>query len=612
MQLPLFLPESSWRPPSQIPNLGKRIALDVETYDPHLKDSGPSFKRGAGFIAGFALADEHTEIYFPVRHQGGDNLDRRIVKEIVQDYINQADEIIMHNCCYDLGWLFYEGFKIPSHIKIMDTMVADALIDEEQTSYSLDNIAYKYLKRKKNEELLRKSADAYLTANKSFCPKKDMWRLPARYVGTYAEQDARLTFDIYPHQLTLLQNQNLIKVWELECRVSRALVDMTRKGCPVDLVAAEKLYDNMQDRIKKLHKEFNGLDIWSGPQLAKYCDNLGIEYPTTEKNNPSITKEFLSNHSNDKLQRINELRGLDRLAKTFVLDTIIKGHYKGRIHCDFKQTASDEGGTRSGRLSASNPNLTQVPSRSEWGKQIRKLYVPESGTLWCKSDYSQQEPRLAVHYAILLNLEGAEAAAATIRSGQKLYKFFEQATGLPYDTCKMLYLGILYGMGIKKMADVVGVSESQCSNILDQFHSKAPFLRGLFDYCMGRASKNGYVRTILGRRSRFEQWSSEFGGKTYSSKEEAIRNSNGNRFPTRAFTSKALNRVIQGSAADMTKTALATLFEEGYDIRLSVHDELDVFVKDEKEAQGVKEIMEQAIQLKVPVVADIDLGTTWK
>lgn len=612
MQIPLFTSSSDWRPPASLPSFGKRISVDLENNDPELTSKGPAFKRGKGHIAGYALADGDKTIYLPVAHEGGDNLDKGIVEEYVQECLDGADEIVMHNALYDLGWLNHYGFKIRSTTKIMDTMVADALIDEEQDSYSLDALSYKYLKQRKDENLLQAISQSYRDANPGWDTKADMWKLPARYVGPYAEQDARLTFDLLPHQLSLLQEQSLMKVWELECRTTKALVQMTQKGCPVDLAAAEKLYDEMQKRIKIYRKEFGSLDIWSGPQLAEYCDRLDIHYPKTAKGNPSITKDFMANHEHESIKRINELRGLDRLAKVFIHDSILNGHYKGRIHCDYRQTASDDGGTRSGRLAASNPNLQQVPSRSEWGQKIRKLYVPEPGTLWCKSDYSQQEPRLIIHFSLLLNLAAASEAAKFVSAGGKVYSFFEEATGLPYDVCKMLYLGIGYGMGVPKMSATIGVSEGECRSILETFHSRAPFLRGLYDYCMGRASKRGYVKTILGRRSRFEKWQAGFQGPLANSFADAQSLCSGSDRPSRAFTSRALNRVIQGSAADQTKLALCNLYEEGFDVRLQVHDEINCFVENEKEAEQVKEIMETSLKLEVPVVSDVDLGTSWK
>ena len=228
-----------------------------------------------------------------------------------------------------------------------------------------------------------------------------MWKLPARYVGKYAEADARLTYDIYQYQIPILKEEDLWKVWELETELIPVLLHMTKKGVPVNLDAAEALNKELKQREANLRKQFSTLDIWSPPQLAKHCESLGLMVPRTEKGNPSVSKEFLQTCEHPEVKLIYEARIVNRLRKVFIQDIILHQNYKGRIHGDFKQTASDSGGTRSGRLSSANPNMQQVPKRSDIGKAIRQLYIAEPGSLWCKADYSSQEPRLQVHYALL-------------------------------------------------------------------------------------------------------------------------------------------------------------------------------------------------------------------
>jgi len=613
-QEPLFRPQSDWTPPTQFPELGSVIALDVETRDPCLKETGPSFKRGEGEVVGIALANENTELYLPFNHQGGGNLPKETVINYVCHTLEQADEVIMANALYDLGWL--DSLDLPVRGTVRDIQVAEALIDEERYSYSLDNLSTDYLNRRKGEEMLRAAADCYGLANKGFDPKRDMWRLPSCYVGRYGEMDARNTFDIYTLQVPRLHSEDLWSVFQLECEVTKVLRYMTKMGVPIDQTAAEQLRDELYTEEKRLRDKFGTLDIWSPQQLGKFLTSKQIRVPRTEKGNYSVTKEFLSQQKDPICVALNALRGINRLRTVFVEEPIHKWSFKGRIHPSFKQTTSDEGGTRSGRLSSSDPNMQQVPKRSKWGKRIRSLYIAEPGHLWCKADYSSQEPRFQVHYAMLENLPKAQEACEAFKKGVKLYAFFEDATGLPYDTCKMLCLGIGYGMGKKKMSETLGVSEYECESILNRFNEHAPFLRQLFDRTMAAASRRGYIRTILGRRSHFNKWTPGFGHPTFNSKEQAVEyarnNIEGNRcFPERAFTSKALNRLIQGSSADQTKLAMVECFRAGLDLRLPVHDELNSMVKNEKEAKLMCEIMEHVIKLKVPTVADLDLGKTW-
>jgi DNA polymerase I-like protein with 3'-5' exonuclease and polymerase domains len=607
MQIPLFEPKSNWRPPAILPELDTVVSIDLETYDPNIKTAGPGYKTNNGKVVGIAVADKHQHVYLPFDHMGGDNLSPNIVISYIRDVISKSTEVIMANATYDLGWLGTLGVEVPCPVR--DIQVAEALIDEEKFTYSLDSIAKKYLKKGKKEDGLQDAADSY-----GVSAKGDMWKLPARHVGQYAEADARLTYDIYQHQVPILREQELWKIWELECKLIPVLVYMSRKGVPVNISAAEQLNDKLKKKEIALRNEFKNLDIWSPQKLGKYCESLGLVVPRTEKGNYSVAKDFLNHCEHPQVKKIQEARSINRLRKVFIEDIILKQNHDGRIHADFRQTASDEGGTRSGRLSSANPNMQQVPKRSEIGKAIRQLYIAEPGSLWCKADYSSQEPRLQVHYALLGQfgrpLPGAVEAREAFERGEKLYTFFEKATGLPYDTCKMLCLGISYGMGMAKMANTLGISEELCKTTMRKFNTEAPFLKILFDNVMNRANKKGYIRTILGRRARFDFWTNDFSNspvKTYGYAK--AKYPDGQLF--RAFCSKALNRLIQGSAADQAKVAMVNAYEAGMDLRLPVHDEINAMVANEEESNKLKEIMEQAIPLKVPVVADIDLGGTW-
>ena len=353
------------------------------------------------------------------------------------------------------------------------------------------------------------------------------------------------------------------------------------------------------------------MNLQSSGELADYFLTKGIKSPKTAKGNASIKNDWLKAHKDPFVQEIAAARQLRKVRSDYIEGTILGAHrHKGRIHACFKQTTSDDGGTRSGRLSSSNPNMQQVPKRSAWGKKIRTLYIAEPGTQWCKADYSSQEPRLQTHYALLEGMAGAEGAKASWEAGVKMYTFFEELTGLHYDTCKMLCLGIGYGMGKVKMAETLNVTEAECEDILNKFNTQAPFMRQLFERTMGVAGRRGYIKTIYGRRAHFNQWTAGFKQPIFSSLEKAHASNTGTRF-SRAFTSKALNRLIQGSAADQSKLAMVESFKAGLDVRLPVHDEINAMVTSQKEVDLLRDIMEHVIELKVPTVADIDLGPTW-
>ena len=605
-------PSSFWRSPTSLPQLSGEIAIDLETYDPYLRQTGPSYKRNEGFVVGIAIADANNTLYLPFAHEGGDNLPKNLVLKYVSDQIKNASCILFANALYDMGWLHTLGISIDCTVR--DIQVAEALIDEEQFSYSLNNLSIKYLDRPKDEVHLKKAAEAY-----GVDPKAGLWKLAARHVGTYAEIDARNTWDIYQHQKPILAKANLTKIWELECKVTKVLLSMTLKGVPIDLLAAEEYNDILKKEEADLSSQFGNLDIWSPQQLGHYCETtLGIKVPRTDKGNFSVDKFFLKGTNNPTLASIYKLRSINRLRKVFIEDIILGQNYKGRIHADFKQTASERGGTRSGRLSSSNPNMQQVPKRSDIGKKIRSLYIAEPDMLWCKADYSSQEPRLQVHYALLgdINtgkaLPKAEEARAAFAAGEKLYTFFEKETGLPYDTCKMLCLGISYGMGNKTMATQLDIGEEECKLVTEKFNAKAPFLRILFDNVMLRAKQKGEIKTILGRKAHFDFWMPSYDDKPVKGYDNATKKYKDQiKNLQRAFVSKGLNRLIQGSAADQTKLAMVLAHDAGFDLRLPVHDEINAMVSTEAEAKELGKIMEEAITLKVPVVVDIDLGRTW-
>jgi len=579
-----------------------------------------------GRLVGISIATAHHTFYLPFGHKGGDNLDERIVIRYVKDLCEKAPEILFANAPYDLGWLHTKG--ITCNKVVRDIQVAESLLDEERFSYSLDSISKDHLGVGKDEVLLREIS---AIQGSEFNPKADLWKLPARYVGTYAEADARRTFDVYEKQKPMLRDQGLWDLWEMECAITKISHRMTTEGIRVDIAEAERINHDLIKEETLLKRKFQ-FDIWSTNQIAQYCDKEGVSYPLTPKGNPSITKEFMRDCDDSRLAELKHLREINRLRKVFIEDGIIKGNIRGRVHSQFIQTSRDNdsggvSGTRSGRFSSKNPNLQQVPKRSNIGKQIRGLYLAEDGCLWSKCDYSSQEPRLQVHYALGDKFAGAEDAANAFREGKKLYTFFEETIGLPYDMCKDIFLGKSYGMGISKMAGTLGMSEEKCKETLELYDKTFPFLGLLNNSVQQRAKRKGYVRTILGRKMRFDFWAPPWskvqaikGQKVayarFMQAEEALAKKE-NRDPDlvkveRAYVYKALNRLIQGSAADQTKQAMVDLENAGIGGQLPVHDELNrTNCMNEKEAYLQKEIMEQAVPLRLPTVADLDIGKNW-
>jgi DNA polymerase I-like protein with 3'-5' exonuclease and polymerase domains len=400
LQIPMFTNNPEWVPPDELPDLSsaKEIAIDLETRDPNLKNKGPGWPTKDGEVIGYAVATSFWSGYLPVKHLGGGNLDEGLIKRWLQKQLNTGADKIMHNAQYDLGWLRAEGFDVRG--RVIDTMVTANLLDENRFSYSLNALGYDYLGKVKSEKGLIQAARDF-----GVDPKSEMWKLPAMYVGEYAEMDATLTLELWTHFKTLIQQEGVQDIWDLETALIPHLVEMTRRGIRVDIDRAERSKQEVMKRERGLLKEIKDMtgapvDIWAAASISKAFDKLDIPYPRTEKGAPSFTKSFLTDHKHPLAQAIAGARSYNKINGTFI-DGILKYvGADGRVHGHINQIRSDDGGTVSGRISMSNPNLQQIPSRDPiLGPMIRSLFLPDEGKQWASIDFSQQEPRLAVHYA---------------------------------------------------------------------------------------------------------------------------------------------------------------------------------------------------------------------
>jgi len=610
----MFEPNSSWAPPCVFPYISDmEIAIDLETKDPNLRSSGPGWHRKDGEVIGIAITSRSFTGYFPIAHLHGDNLDRRLVISWVREVTSDPSKTyIFHNAPYDLGWL--KTLNIDVKGKIVDTQIMESLINEERPDgYSLDALSRTYLKRPKDEVLLNEAASAY-----GVNPKSEMWKLPARFVGPYAEMDTKNTFEVYEKQKPEIESQSLIHVAALETRVTPIIVEMNWRGIPVDVLKAEELNEEWLKEEEALKKSLGGVDIWSTEQLARLLDREGIAYPKTEKGNASITKNWLQQNGKNHrtLEQIQRVREFNRIRNVFVYEAIVKGNINGRVHPNFLQVAVGDGGTRTGRFACKNPNIQQIPKRSGVvdAKRVRGLYTAEGDYQWASLDYAAQEPRMQIHYGIIKKIPSADEARHFIEtSGKKIYSFIEEkCPEVDYNQAKDIVLGRSYGMGKATMAENIGVDIDECEQILESFDSFCPFIRELAEATSDKAQRTGFIRTLYGRRRRFNFWKpeGEFDAlPVYGRRNAEERYSRKNL--ERAYTHKAFNALIQGSCADQTKQAMVNMYEAGYLPYSQVHDEVNVPVKNEKEAKECQEIMEHAIELKIKTVADLDIGDHW-
>jgi len=607
---------SEWLPPQSFPNLSeaKEIAIDLETCDPNMESLGPGWPRNDGYIVGYAIAVDGWTGYYPVAHAGGGNLDKRIVERWIKDVLATPADKVMHNAAYDLGWLRAAGFEVSG--TIYDTMLAAPVLDENRFSYALNSLGFDYLKEVKSEQGLKESASDF-----GVHPKKELWKLPAMHVGEYAEQDAALTLKLWHHLKVLMRKEEVESVFNLETEVLPVLVNITLKGINFNRVKCEQEMAKMRGKeteILKYLKSQAGMqvDIWAAQSIAAAFDRLAIQYPKTAAGAPSFTKSFLDTHEHPLAKMILEARELNKTHGTFLEPYLKHSAKDGRIHTHFNQMRNEDGGTVTGRLSASNPNLQQVPARHEIiGPLVRGLFLPEDGQIWAANDFSSQEPRLLVHYATLLGLPGAEKMAQAYRDNPDtdFHQMVADMAGIKRKAAKTIGLGLMYGMGKAKLANSLDLPLDEASELIATFHSKVPFLKGTVDAVMKRIehpASGGSIRTLLGRKCRFPLWEPVEWGVNKALPREQAAMEYGSRIK-RAGTYKGLNKLIQGSAADQTKAAMVALHKAGFSLMLQVHDEVALSVRNIDEARAAADIMAKAVTLEVPSRVDVETGLNW-
>jgi DNA polymerase I-like protein with 3'-5' exonuclease and polymerase domains len=614
--IPMFPVQTEWVAPEVFPNLStaKEIAIDLETSDPNMESYGPGWPRNDGFIAGYAVAVDGWSGYFPVAHGGGGNLDKRLVENWIKDVCATSADKIMHNAAYDCGWLRANGFTING--RICDTMLAAPLLDENRFSYSLNALGFDYLKEVKSEALLKQAA-----ADFGVHPKKELWKLPAMYVGDYAEQDAALTLKLWQNFKIKLRQEEVESIFDLETEVFPILLNMTLRGIRFDRIKCGMVIDKLIVREAQIHQELKSacgkpVDIWAAQSIATAFDKLGVPYGKTAAGAPSFTKSFLDECEHPVAKLIVEARETNKTHSTFLQPYMDFSKKTGRIHPHVNQMRNDEGGTITGRLSMNSPNLQQVPARHEIiGPMVRSLFLPEQGDVWASNDFSSQEPRLLVHYAHLLDLPGAEKMVDAYRNdpATDFHQMVADMAGIKRKAAKTIGLGLMYGMGKGKLANELDLSTAEASELINSFHIKVPFLKGTVNAVMKRIdhpATGGAIRTLLGRKCRFPLWEPvEWGVNKALPHAQAVVEY-GPRIK-RAGTYKGLNKLIQGSAADQTKAAMVALAKAGFDPILQVHDEVALSVKSKEAAQAAAEIMANAVRLEVPSRCDVEIGPSW-
>jgi DNA polymerase I-like protein with 3'-5' exonuclease and polymerase domains len=633
---------SDYRPPDYFPQLSryKRLSFDLETFDPKLKEKGPGTFRKDGFVTGYGVGCEDFYEYYPVAHEGGPNCDADKVRFWLREELKEyKGEIVGAKLLYDGDWAANDNIRFP-HARILDVQWAEPLLDENAKSYKLEALARKWLgEGKVTQELKDLYGPAYI---------ENMHKLHPGHVRDYVRGDLMLPNAIIDLQMVELEKQGLTKLFDVESRLYHMLLYMRRIGVRVDMDGAEKVSKQLGKMKLDAESELRhivGFDVNvnAGNSVAQAFESQNIVYPKTKQGNPTFQKDWLAAHPSRLAELVGMLRRVKKFQSDFV-DMFLEEAIDGRIHCQFNAVKSDEYGTVSGRFSSSNPNLQQVPVRDEiFGPLIRSIFVADEGKRWWSNDYSQIEYRMLVHYAVLARCSKADIVADMYRNNPEtdFHVMAAEMTGKPRKTAKNINFGIVYGMGVDHMAEVMGCDTARAKQILDEYHKEMPFCRELSKMATNKA-KSGFIRTIYGRYRRFNLYEPKgFWTQDPDNEGEWIRadkyqkerppampmqaciDTYGTTAVQRAFTHSALNSVLQGSAADLIKVAMVKIWDSGLvgpgaplDCSLTVHDELNGSGDDSRaevrEAhQEVTRIMREAIPLKIPVLVGAGWGNNW-
>ena len=662
------------------------VAIDLETYDPNLKTKGLGAIRKDGFVTGIAIATKKQTMYFPIAHHMTDNLNTKETWKYLNDKIFKNKDIskVFHNAMYDVCWIRAATGEMLQG-KLLDTMIAASVIDETRMKYSLDSVSKSYLKESKYKyDMSAKVLEWSSGTIKD--PMSNMHKLPYHLVKDYAEQDVNLTlklWNVFEKKLDEVvytkknddgskELKTCRKIFELETKLFPCLVDMKFKGVKIDAQKAKtlgKLLEKRRDNLLKIIKKHTNLDIeiWAASSIKKLLDHQQIfDYektkdrekkikgkggkvllnedgtPKTEivkSTTPKLPKDYLQTHKNRFLRMIVKARECDKAKNTFI-EGLLEFVHEGRIHADINQIRSDQGGTVTGRFSMSNPNLQQIPSKGIIGKKMRELFIPEEGYVWGSFDYSQQEPRIVVHYALKLNLYGTETLEKEFnKEDADFHQIVADMAQIPRIMAKTINLGLFYGMGKMKLQNELNLTKEKANKLFLEYHAKVPFVKQLSQALINFAEVHKILFTLGDRFCRFNKWETrdrEWDNDLNKYTQVAILTEDDAKIAYKAelltkfkdniadnymkdfenyykpaFTYKALNRLIQGGAADMTKTAMVKLYEQGILPHIQIHDELCISIKDDKQAEDIKKTMETALPLLINNKVSYKKGKNW-
>lgn len=640
-----MVPESDWVAPVELPDLVsmgvKIVGLDLETKDDGLAaERGAGWATGAGWICGVGVAWDGGSLYVPIRHMETACMEPERVRAWLNEMIRGGVTFVTQHGSYDWGWLGAEwGLKVPSE-QVEDVHAAAVMLDENRLSYSLSSLCLWQGLPGKDERLLREAASAL-----GVDPKSGLWRLPGRFVGPYGAADPVSTLGLWRALEPQLEAEGLREAYRLEADLIPCTVAMRARGIRIDTGRAEGAREELRGARDRALEEAGRLlgrrravtidDVLSPRWLVAAFGELGLGFGETAKGNPSFVSDDMMKSEHPFPRAVETARYYQMIEDKFIRGFILDYCHRGRLHPEIHQLrdADELGarGTRSYRYSYSDPPLQQMPNPKRppqgapeavrervkfAGGLIRKCFLPEEGKTWGRCDYHSQEFRLMVHFAALLGLPRADEVVGRYRADARtdFHTVVAEMTGLPRPAAKDANFAKAFGAGVRKFAAMTGRPEEEAEAIMKQYDEEFPFIKRLAGKCEEYARVRGWVRLVDGARCRFDRWepASWRGG---SSGAALPRSAAEEKWPEtrlkRAFTHKAMNRLIQGSAARQTKLAMRSLWKSGIIPLLQMHDEINQSLSSPEEGQRLVEIMEGVVRLEIPVVADLETGASW-
>ena len=575
-----------------------KLFIDVET-----KDRGIPNNLGAGWayrdmldIIGYSYAinDEPTVW----------STDLNLLKKLIQE----NDMLVAHNAPYEVGMLLKEGFDL-SKILVVCTAIYSKLHNSQLMSYSLDKLASKYVgeTKYKNElgELAKKLKlvkSKVQDANKIAMANMDiLYQFDPTTVIKYANQDVDLCRKLFNVVYTGKHDymSDLIKL-TCKSRIKGVRVDIDKL-----LKAKYVLNQDMEIENTILQEYLKGRNPRSGLQMAEVCDENNIPYPTTDKGRPSFAKGWSDGIDHPMCHALKRYKTLDKLNNDFILKTIsiiekIEGKSintlkYGRIHPEMNIL----GASATGRFSSSKPNIQQLPKHNPLSKKYaRGIFIAEQGEkLYCL-DFSAQESRVQVHFAHKVGSQQGKEMAE-MWSQNPHFDMHTEVAKLVFDVqtvtpeqrkiAKTINLGLSYGMGQSKLAQSLNLKPHQAKILTEKYNLGAPYLKDLTKVAKDIILNRGYLKTLLGRH-------------VYKPPTRTVDDK------TQDFSYKAINYLVQGSSADQTMMAMVQAYREGIEVSFAVHDELVISTNDVNKVKRLKEIMETAIPMVVPSVAEVTVG----